>query len=263
MGHPRSTPGPTAVNKTTLDYASSAGTWRRRGRTGLIWAIVLGLGLLLYWDGPAAWYEVRFLAYQRQWASCTLDPNKAVFDSTSYASPYFDGFDHEKVSPFSGQVVPPRRSFPAWQERDRCGTVFLHELTSHSGNRRIVCIDVTGFDIVYPHYRSRVVHFDESVYVPGWRPHGCVDGGRHWYVDCPASARLQFFGGHTDSQDKSHFTVRYSYNGVAGTLNGYLQDDNDIRLVPDRGTGGGPDPTAGWIPSAPQRSSEPQAFGPK
>lgn len=246
--------GKTATGKTTLDYARPQ-VGRRPRRLALTIAI-LALVMASYWFGSSVWQELRFLSEQRRWAACTVREGALVFDTASNASPYTDGLTGERIIPMVGFIPRPRMTFPVVTELGWCSTPLLHELISPAGHRRTVCIDVVGYDGVNRSgNRYRVVRFEENVYVRGWRPHGSVDGGRSWYVDCPLAARLQFFGARDDAADRSHFIIDYLYDGTAGRIDGFLQDDDTVRLVPDRGTGGGPNPRRGWSPIASQSAT--------
>lgn len=128
-------------------------------------------------------------------------------------------------------------------------TVFLHERTSPAGHRRIVGVDVFGYDVVAPAPTARVIRLMWGIYHPSSRPQTArADNEWHWYIDCRPEDRLRLFAGQPDPSDPSHFTIGYDYNGAPGVIDVHLQDDDTLRLVPDRGTGGGPDPRGGWSP---------------
>jgi hypothetical protein len=58
------------------------------------------------------------------------------------------------------------------------------------------------------------------------------------------SARL--LAGRIDSGDDSHFTVDYVYNGVSGTIDGWLNDDDSVTLAPRAGRVARETPGAVW-----------------
>lgn len=47
---------------------------------------------------------------------------------------------------------------------------------------------------------------------------------------------FRFYAGQVDVADPSHFTIRYEYNSVAGTIHGNLRDDGFVDLKPEAGT---------------------------
>jgi hypothetical protein len=51
----------------------------------------------------------------------------------------------------------------------------------------------------------------------------------------PAELNLRFFAGQTDPKDPSHFTVDYELGGVKNTVDGYLTDDDFLRIIPRGG----------------------------
>jgi hypothetical protein len=52
----------------------------------------------------------------------------------------------------------------------------------------------------------------------------------------PTEYNLRFFAGQSDPTDPSHFTVGYEINGVKNTIDGWLTDDDYLRIVPRGGT---------------------------
>jgi hypothetical protein len=46
---------------------------------------------------------------------------------------------------------------------------------------------------------------------------------------------LRFFAGQSDPNDPTHFTVTYELNGVKNTIDGYLTDDDFLRIIPAAG----------------------------
>jgi hypothetical protein len=159
-------------------------------------------------------------------------------------------------------AVPPFVQHDPNQNRS---TLFVHGLTSPAGNRRLVFLDlhlhVTGTregaraGIEYKMLVSRKLGF--RVYnAPGTGGDGPTQlrEGTSFTVRTPGAdvvpirwtegvlkedrapgAALRFFAGRADPKDASHFTVDYEYAGVRGTIDGWLTDDDFLRLRPRGG----------------------------
>ena len=52
----------------------------------------------------------------------------------------------------------------------------------------------------------------------------------------PKEYNLRFFAGQPDLKDPTHFTVDYEVGGVKGTIDGWLTDDDFLRIIPRGGT---------------------------
>jgi hypothetical protein len=51
----------------------------------------------------------------------------------------------------------------------------------------------------------------------------------------PADYNLRFFAGQPDPKDPSHFTVEYEISGVKNVIDGWLTDDDFLRIIPRAG----------------------------
>jgi hypothetical protein len=103
--------------------------------------------------------------------------------------------------------------------------VFLHELISPKGNQRLVAIqfstiknDQSGTIIFYP--------YEEA---PAGVPRSKCMGLE--LIRMPRES-LTLFAGQVDSTDASHFTIDYVLNNARETVDGWLFDDDTIRLMP-------------------------------
>ena len=76
----------------------------------------------------------------------------------------------------------------------------------------------------------------------GWRldgnvktQHVIIDAGAPVYLPPPQYKGLRVFAGQADSVGASHFTIDYEFDGVVGTMDGWLLDDGSVRLKERRG----------------------------
>jgi len=70
-----------------------------------------------------------------------------------------------------------------------------------------------------------------------WRPAGWTPGSRLQLaglstLELPGidSRRVRVFAGQTDAADESHFTMGYDIDGYAGTIDGWLDQYDSVRL---------------------------------
>jgi hypothetical protein len=54
-------------------------------------------------------------------------------------------------------------------------------------------------------------------------------------TDRPPGKSLRFYAGQADPKDPSHFTIDYDFDGQRGTIDGWLTDDDFLRIRPQAG----------------------------
>jgi hypothetical protein len=234
-----------------LDYAppgATEGRWRRRWlRRALAGAaLVVFAGLLWTW-GPEAWRHATLLYWQRQCmnyeppADAALDRSSDVKVPAGWPddrSDYVTGADRA-----GGVVLIPRcwrefdtrlRGFSVVMVRRRLrpqyqpATIFLHGMTTPSGERRLVRVEGPPTANIY----APALDLDWEIYAPAtaWsrparvtRPYGKAYSGP-W-----GAAQLQV--GRHDPKDPTHFTIGYIYRGESGTIDGWLQNNGRMNVV--------------------------------
>jgi hypothetical protein len=103
------------------------------------------------------------------------------------------------------------------------GTVFLHERTSPSGNRRLVAVDAslsmhsTPAILLVP----RVIRPGSLLAEPAESIHTSAG-----YISAPPADAVH--AGQLDSADASHFTIRVVSNSREQILDGWLRDDDQV-----------------------------------
>jgi hypothetical protein len=136
--------------------------------------------------------------------------------------------------------VGPSNPF-AWLGNPLMGkneTVFLHERRRPDGTRRIVAIErcvLNDFDETL-HFTCRVFQRAGIVSGPREFPAVRVVVGGVFLANGPAdtlkvfAAQPDVFAAQPDARDASHFTIAYERNGERGTIDGWLTNDDKIRL---------------------------------
>jgi hypothetical protein len=113
-----------------------------------------------------------------------------------------------------------------------CGTVFLHERTSRTGVRCLVAVDAN----VVPLAPRQVASMGARIIRPGSVFRGPRTGqnvtrgdGAQISFDRDAQ-RLTIFAGQPDPNDLSHFTIDYELDGARITLDGWLEDEQTVKI---------------------------------
>jgi hypothetical protein len=104
------------------------------------------------------------------------------------------------------------------------GTVFLHERVSPCGNRRLVVVELAP-------YEPRETLLRARAFVPGGltsRPRELAQG--RGGLSLPDYGEIH--AGRPDPHDRSHFTFACEIAGRKNVIDGWLGDDDLVRLEP-------------------------------
>jgi len=214
----------------TLEYSPRRRRGVRRWRAWILVAAAVALagGVLRYGKPIARRFDLvrwqdRCLAYTQ--SPLTLATARRSVAHPDYVPvPGFGGPAPFVLSPqcwrkFSGLVSPGPVTTP---------TLFLHELTSAAGHRRLVHVAVPDANALTPD-----AGYDVTVIKPGSLWHEPVVVGRQPVPSWAGSfmpAELYF--GQPDPADASHFTV--VLKGSQRVLEGWLCDDDKVKFWVER-----------------------------
>jgi hypothetical protein len=135
-------------------------------------------------------------------------------------------FMHERVSPKG------HRRLVMVQNSSDCYIQFLREALipapwfgfvkgpSMDGDVIAANLGALGFPVKNPYY---VVRTD-----PEWRP--SINEDHRYNVNGKLKYSFQIFFGQPDQKDPSHFTIAYQIDNQPGVIDGWLDDDEHIRL---------------------------------
>ena len=213
---------------------------RRRLMKWLVIALVVCVGLFSFRTAidAAKWARLRW-----EWERCDIKPDTVVLDA---APAQYDGKLRMQL-PLKGFIPPARLTFPQVPNSPMVGTALLHAMKSPAGHTRVVCIDLTGFDLVESGPPVRVICINWGVHESDRHTIHNIQTAAFW-IDIPVDSRFRLFAASRDANDSSHFQMKYEYQGTSGVINGYLMDDDSVSIIPDAGTGGGPNPHDPWRP---------------
>jgi hypothetical protein len=117
-----------------------------------------------------------------------------------------------------------------WQGYHHQNEVFAHGRRAGNGAEQfvLITIDAAGF------VAGKISPFTTQVVT--WR--GAMRPLRHYYAPtslgfqfhCPADQPLKLYAGQPDAQDESHFTIEYETPAGKGTIDGWLQPEDRVKL---------------------------------
>jgi hypothetical protein len=218
--------------------------------------------LSLWRFGPDAVRRIRLLSAQRRAMAFSTGEGTIAFTTNdkdvkkclSLGSSYTSLHQYD-----AGLIVTPWRDFYARYSPPGgpSGAAFCHELTSPSGNKRLVVVNIGDRTM----NELSMIGLYPAVFIPGS------------LLTTPKQVLMSGFGttvhgwgttiymGTVDPSDASHFTIDIDTGGVRDTIDGYLLDNDTVTLEP-RSAGTSIFPKATTAPAvtvAPPLASKPPA----
>jgi hypothetical protein len=142
-------------------------------------------------------------------------------DATTGMHSYTDAYE-----PFPVVLGPP----PYQPYIGNPVALYLHERRNAKGRRLVaVLLDVPLFEV------GNASPIAVRVLAPS---HGLqvvpnlFSGRFSLGFDCPKDKLLQFYFGQSDANDASHFTIQYRVGPTLGSIEGWLNGDDSVRLLP-------------------------------
>lgn len=223
-----------------LDYGQRPHPWiRKRQAVWLGGAILIALTI---WKAPKVWDQVGYLYLQHECLTYIGPDSQVVYDERPSSMPrpgpvqrWWGGgkignhvFDADPAPP------PPWRRFPMSRARDGVAVLFSHERISPLGHRRLVVVDLRL-------YRPRLdlllrVPMATVIVPAGLTGEAGLVGINGQFINSPgfdyddAEKGLRFYAGQPDPADASHFTIKFEMGGRTGVIDGWLGDDNGVRM---------------------------------
>jgi hypothetical protein len=215
-----------------IDYAPPLPLHRRRKvrQFAMIVAIIAGMIPLAWLAGPLAWRRVQIMYWQRKALRYAPPPDEVVLDASGeFVNQKREMGSHckchfEYAVPWSrldSLLSPPGR----WP----CATLFLHGRKNPKGEARLIVVEgrvqgeratVVLPTVVQPNsIASKTTAFADaqsSVIVAD------LPGASSWHT--------RWFAGQIDLNDDSHFTIPYDLDGVPHVMDGWLMDDDTVKL---------------------------------
>lgn len=225
-----------AVDKPQLTYAPAPSRRGRRVRRAILAILLLSvLGAIFHWRTPL-WSHAQVIWWQHAAAIFTLpaDTVVATTDRSATTPKIPDAWLH--LESFTSAALASRNNLPH-------AIAFLHTRQSPAGHQRIVAIRCVP---TYLASASILQSLQPIVVEPAalWHLHdqprltiGRFPGGY------PVSMPINLYAGQIDPSDESHFTIAYTINGKPGNIDGWLGDDDTVKLERRSGS---PDVISEW-----------------
>lgn len=241
----------TAPGQPRLDYAPPPPPrWTPRRVSRLLAAVLLLLaaGAAVRQYGPRVLGQVKMLYHQRQCLRYEAPPDQVVYDEDPAAVEAMAGRDGYNMipDPSRGRLASAQAYVPTcWQRfhAESGATLFLHERHAGAGGTgpaRVVAVErPPGGWLPFGHPLDLQVSVIAPVGLTG-TPSDCQPpyelkrllrtlrtSGFPIYIQGPP---VRFYAGQVDPADLSHFTIRYAIGGQSGTVDGWLQADDTVRI---------------------------------
>ena len=219
--------------------------WIWRGVALLVIGAVVGLSgpYVLDW-ASLAWLRHRVLTYVAPPDAPVMRQKPSDTETTwgGTTGSRYTRHNNATWTQAKRRLIPPLRASPGSSV-----TLFLHELVSPSGNRRVVAInmapswfpegtllraDIRLFEpgsLLKPRFRELQVRPTQELIpgtgqIPGFPGLLCDLGTVPWGTD------FRLFPGRVDPADPSRFLIDYIHDGTTGTFVGQLNDDDSFTL---------------------------------
>jgi hypothetical protein len=196
--------------------------------------------LTAFWWEPLLAHRIQAVAWRQECLSYTPPADQIVFEEDpSSVRDLEDQPGYELTVGSRVRWVPAfwLREAPGLQTQ---GTVFLHSLTSRNGHARLVGVDVSITPGIYLATTGNIE--DMTLTTTVIEPAGGLMNDRVLRLAdcalwvCPVTVQpMRFFAGKIDPNDPAHFTFDYQRAGVRGTIDGRLNDDGTVTLLPRAG----------------------------
>lgn len=220
-----------------LDYAAAAEQRRRLlNRRIRIVVAVVAVGLAFYWSGPVAWRKYSDAARFRRLASWSPPPDALVYVRDPSAAALTHGLPTTCATAL-GEVavheVPDERNRRFITASLPFATVFVRGFSGPDGPQLLI-VELAAQPLTTHPPRPGVFEFLWTIQSrDGSR---FRSSSRHVFLVPPdelATSRnvpVCFFAGQRDLVDETHFTIRYEYGGAPGIIDGWLLDDDTVKL---------------------------------
>jgi hypothetical protein len=240
---------------TSLDYANRPTTARRVFSD---WRLMVALAILIAaipigMAVPQQWRALQHWQWRNKCLAFSLPPTTVIFDDDSlrtktllasgkYISTH-PSFGWQRTSPVA---LLPIREFDNYAVggRQAAPVVFLHERTSPAGHQGLVVVQFGRFSLD-PLNRIFFFAYLDQIGVAG---NASRSLGRSLEMLRLPGEKVTIYAGQADAKDSSHFTIDYLLNSRRETIDGWLNDDNSVYLIPRCGSIIWQIPNTIWMP---------------
>jgi hypothetical protein len=199
-----------------LDYAKTPPPWysRRLLRLAVLTSIVIASVFAGQRWLPPLWDSMQTFYWRRQAMAYTTSPNSVIYWQANGA-----------VSPEDVCVPKAREMLEGYE--GLWANVFLHSRSRPSGGQRLVIVDLADTNFFGLQRKVRFVtniSRSGSLYGQTWSDPATLG------MPFEQNELFRLHAGQPDPADASHFTIEYEINSGSGTIDGWLQDDDTVKV---------------------------------
>jgi hypothetical protein len=226
-----------------LDYAPAPPVLRqRRVRRAVLGVILLGAVVAGWRWGPGVYQRGSLLYWQRQCLRYAAPAERVVYETDPAAGAALRSADRHYMllKPRWGPMPAPLPTGLVPDCWTRFGNaspgfptatgpvLFLHELRTPTGQRRLVAITGAFQPSELPQFISGYDAEAQMIEPGTWKvlPRNRTGGVAISVLSGPQPKppHVRIFAGQSDPADPSHFTIRYELDGVGQVVDGWLRD---------------------------------------
>jgi hypothetical protein len=190
-------------------------------------AVLVGFAITRY---GLTWVQhLRTRELQRRCLNYTPVAGRVVYDNNPAVGPRVStSYRNAPYAAYQRSYVPPMT------------VAFMGRRASPAGNERLVTVTLgdvgDGGEPFLQFVFSPQVETPATLFKPAASvgPTGAFSLNRLELFATPGD-RLRILEGRPDAADSSHFTIDYVHNGVSGTIDGWLNDDDTVTFGPRAG----------------------------
>ena len=183
------------------------------------------------------WGELQHWWLRRKCLVFSLPPSTVVFDDDPVRAKNLLALgkyvsSHPALGTATGSpfALLPIREFDDYAVPSQWAApvVFLHERISPAGHRRLVVIHIS----LLPNDPFNRIFFDHYLEQDGVTGNASRSQDRSVEMYRLPAEAIGIYAGQPDASDSSHFTIDYLLNNRRETIDGWLNDDNSVYLIP-------------------------------
>jgi hypothetical protein len=225
-----------------IEYAPPLPMHQRRHvrrRVIAITAILIGIPLVWY-AAPRAWRHAELLYWQDKAMNYSPPADQVVFDNDPYRVRELLKSREFRLAPTGVNVrtairvaVPCERFFElaSSNRMNSPATLFLHARTNSKGERRLIFLQIGGPDMRGLGY-SQLYIDTPLIFRPGTPFTDPMETPELWTRNIAVTGynSVRYFAGQVESDDPSHFSIAYETDGKRSVIDGWLMDDDTVKL---------------------------------
>jgi hypothetical protein len=217
---------------------------RKSARRLLISILLISATSFVILFGKPIYFRVKLFYWVSVCSRYTQSADVIVWGDAQ-TNPHGHRWSSTLPSVYTGVVFVDRFEAPDFCEQIRCwnqlmlllnpsgkseATLFLHELVSRSGHRRLVAVGAQDLEPIITVIAPGNLLQKSVIISRGFAAFKKTERGL-WYESITRRPGPRFYFGSVDPSDPSHFTLHFEVAHIPVYFDGWFQDDDTIRMA--------------------------------